>query len=394
MKVLFTTVFLLITIVATAQTNVTNLESLTTEANRAFEKGEYKQAKALYSDIYLEYGSKEAITKVDQCNQCIELLSNAMQYEREDNFKQAIDCYQSLLVINSKDPNIPGLILECRKKLYTPLINQAKQLYREGKYIEARDKLREYTSISGQTDEELLISITECLTWRNEVNDAINNKKYDIAKIYLDKILSHNSTDAISAQRLAEVNSLNQKVKTVFVKEPNKNSLRPFKNKFNFFIYSGFSSPVAFGGGVGFNVSFFNLGIDVGGSESSIESTLHGDKFIDDNNLGKFVKIDDNTYTQGTLQLAITPGLNLKYFSAGLGLGTMMTKECSIKETYSDMHYVDVTNKSRFLIRPTLTGFIPFDSDYSGGLMIMAGYNIVSGVSGLNQFILGIGMFF
>lgn len=394
MRLLSLIISLIIPILLSAQSNTNNLENLTAKANRAFENGEYKQSKALYSDIYLEYGSKEAITKVDQCNQCIELLSNAIQYEREDNCKQAIDCYQSILVINSKDPNVPELIITCRQKLYAPLINQAKQLYREGKYIEARDKLREYTSISGQTDEELLISITECLTWSNEANEAINNKNYDIAKIYLGKILSHNPTDAISAQCLAEVNGLNQKVKTVFVKEPNKNSLRPFKNKFNLFIYSGFSAPVAFGGGVGFNVSFFYLGIDVGGSESSIESTLWGNKYIDDNNLGKFVKIDDNTYTQGTLQLAITPGLNLKYFSAGIGLGTMMTEECSIKETYSDMHYVDVTNKSRFLIRPTVTGLIPFDSDYTGGLMIMAGYNIVSGVSGLNQFILGLGLFF
>lgn len=394
MRLLFTIFIMLITISATAQINSTNLESLTAEANQAFENGKYKQSKELYSDIYLEYGNKEAITRVDQCNQCIELLSYAIQYEREDKFKQAIECYQSILVVNSKDPNVPELILTCRQKLYAPLFNQAKQFFREGKYLEARDKLREYTAISGQTDEELLVSITECLMWSNEANEAINNKNYNNAKIYLGKILSHNPADAISAQRLAEVNSLNQKVKTVFVKVPNKNSLRPFKNKFNLFIYSGFSTPVAFGGGVGFNVSFFNLGIDVGGSKSSIEDTLHGDKYINDNNLGKFVKIDDNTYTQGTLQLAISPGVNLKYFSAGIGLGTMLTKECYINHTFDDMHYVDVTNKSRFLIRPTLIGLIPFDSDYTGGIMIIAGYNIVSGVRGLNQFVLGLGTFF
>ncbi len=383
---------LIIPILLSAQSNTSNLESLTAEANRAFENGEYKQSKALYSDIYLEYGSKEAIAKVDQCNQCIELLSNAIQYEREDNFKQAIDCYQSILVVNSKDPNVPGLILECRQKLYTPLVNQAKQLYREGKYIEARDKLREYTSASGQTDENLIFSITECITWSNEANEAINNKNYDIAKLYLEKIISHNSTDAISAQRLAEVNSLNQTVKTVFVKEPTKKSLRPFKNKFNFFIYSGFSNPVAFGGGIGFNVSYFHLSLDGGGpmNQEGIKDGFLYEKYIKN-----CVKLNDNTYVQGTMHLAITPGINLKYFGLGVGLGTMMTKELSIKDGFrSGSLSGDESNKSRLLVRPTINGFIPFDSDYTGGLMIMAGYNIVSGVSGLNQFILGIGMFF
>ncbi len=141
MKLISIVFLLYFSMSASAQSNTTNLENLTAVANRAFEKGEYKQAKALYSDIYLEYGSKEAIAKVDQCNQCIELLSNAMQYEREENFQQAIESYQSILTINAKDPNIPELILTCRQKLYAPLINEAKQLYREGKYIEARDKL-------------------------------------------------------------------------------------------------------------------------------------------------------------------------------------------------------------------------------------------------------------
>lgn len=392
MRLLSLIISLIIPILLSAQLNTSNLASLTAEANRAFEKGEYKQSKALYSDIYLEYGSKEAIAKVDLCNQCIELLSNAILYEREDNFKQAIECYQSILAINSKDPNVPGLIIACRQKLYAPLINQAQQLYREGKYIEARDKLREYTSISGQTDLELLTSITECLMWRNEASEAIKTKNYDNAKNYLEKILSHNSTDAISAKHLAEVNSLNQKVKTVFVKEPTKKSLRPFKNKFNFFIYSGFSNPVAFGGGIGFNVSYFHLSLDGGGpmNQEGIDDGFLYEKYIKN-----CVKINDNTYVQGKMQLVITPGINLKYFGLGVGLGTMMTKELLIEDGFrSGSLSGDESNKTRLLLRPTINGFIPFDSDYTGGLMIMAGYNIINGVSGLNQFILGIGLFF
>lgn len=377
---------------AISQTSNGSSTQLMTEANRLFESGEYKHAKDKYSDVYLDYGNRDALDKVDVCTECLNLLSKAMSFEREDNYSGAIDNYKSILRLNSKDPNMAGYIANCKKKQYQPMLDNARNLYREGKYLEARDKLREYTCISGQTDEELLISITECITWRNEANDAINNKKYDIAKIYLDKILSYNSTDAISAHRLAEVNSLNQKIKTVFVKEPTKKSLRPFKNKFNYFIYSGFSNPVAFGGGIGFNVSYFQLSLDGGGpmNQEGIEDGFLYEKYIKN-----CVKINDKTYVQGKMQLAITPGINLKYFGLGVGLGTMMTKELSIEDGFrSGSLSGDESNKTRLLVRPTINGFIPFNSDYTCGLMIMAGYNIVSGVSGLNQFILGIGMFF
>lgn len=362
------------------------------DASQAFQAGKYDEARKIYYDIYVEDGDTSSKELLAKCQQCRTLIADATAAERDGEYEHAIKRYQAVISLNPSDNKIPALISQCKERLYTPKLQLAKQYYREGKYVEARDKLREYASISGQTDEGLLLSITECLTWKNEADEAKNNKNYDIAKFYLEKILSHNSTDAISAQSLAEVNGLNQKVKTVFVKEPTKRSLRPFKNKFNFFIYSGFSNPVAFGGGIGFNVSYFHLNLDGGGP---MDQEGIKDGFIYEKYIKNCVKINENTYVQGKMQLAITPGINLKYFSLGVGFGPMMTKELSIEDGYkSGSLSGDESNKSRFLIRPTINGFIPFDSDYTGGLMIMAGYNIVSGVSGLNQFILGAGVFF
>ena len=55
MRYLSILIFLIIPILLSAQSNPYDLESLTTEANRALENGEYKQPKVLYyrADIYL-----------------------------------------------------------------------------------------------------------------------------------------------------------------------------------------------------------------------------------------------------------------------------------------------------------------------------------------------------
>lgn len=381
-------IFLLLPISVLAQ----NASQLMSEANRLFESGEYKQAKEKFSDVYLEYGYKEANEKVDACIDCLNLLSKALSFEREGDYPSAIDSYQSVLGINSKDPNVSNYITSCKQKQYKSLIEETRQLYREGKYEDAKLKLQQYSQASGQTDENLLKSITECQLWSSEANNACASKNYLSAKTYFEKILALNPTDAKSAQGLAEVNRLNHKVNTVYVKEPTKKSLRPIKNKFDFYVYSGFSNPVAFGGGIGFNVSYFHLSID-GGGPMGQEGIKDGHLYEKD--FKNCVKLNNNTYVQGNMQLAITPGINLKYFGIGVGLGTMMTKELSINEEFLSGYFLgDESDKSRFLIRPTINGFIPFDSDYTAGLMIMAGYNIVNGISGLNQFILGLGMFF
>lgn len=381
---------LLLPSVASAKLNPAERNRMMQEAIHAFQAGKYDEARKIYYDIYVEDGDKSSKELLDKCQQCRTLIADATAAERNGDYEKAIEKYQTIISLNPSDNNIPVLISQCKQKIYAPKLQLAKQCYREGKYIEARDNLYEYTSLSGATDPNLLTAITEGITWSDEAKLAFDKKDYNLAKFYYDKLLAANPTDATSAIGLAEVNRLNSEVKTVFVKTPSNRLLRPTKNKFAFFVYSGFGRPVGIGGGISFNVSYFNLGIDAGGCESAISDN----KYISDSDLGKFVKTDDNTYTQGTLQLAVTPGVNLKYVGVGVGLGTMMTNECTVTNQLSSIISVDVTNKNRFLIRPTVTGYIPFDSDYTAGLIIMAGYNIVSGVSGLNQFILGVGMFF
>lgn len=370
-----------------------NVGSKMSEASQVFSSGDYEKAKSLYLDIYLDSGNNNANKMIDVCNNCIKLLSSGLRYERDDNFSKAIECYQSILIVNPNDNKVNEMVLSCKQKQYRPLIDGARQLYKEGRYDEAKLKLQEYSRVSGQTDESLLAAIMECQLWASEANNAMSSKNYDTARNYYEKLIAINPTDAISAKALADVNSLTRSTKTVFVHTSTKKSLRPIKNKFDFFVYSGFSNPIAFGGGIGFNISYFHLSLDGGGSMGQEGLNIY--ESYNKIDLNNFAQVDDNTYAQGNMQITLTPGINLKYFSVGIGLGTMMTKQYYFKE--NNRGYFDVEGsckKSRFLFRPTINGFIPFDSEFSAGLMVMAGYNVVSGVSGLNQFILGLGMFF
>ena len=280
---------------------------------------------------------------------------------------------------------------EKNKIQYAPLLQKANQYYSEGKYVEAKESLAEYTKHTGVSDINLLTKITECITLSQEAKLALERNNLHTAKEFYNRLIEKNPTDVQSANAIAEINARTQKVKVVY--DTPKKSLRPLKDKFNMFVYSGFTNPTGFGGGVGYNFSYFNLTIDGGGSvNQDLEGIREG--MLSTDKVENCVKLDDGTYVQGNMQLAVTPGLNLKYFIVGVGLGTMMTKELSNPKESVGYYHGTQTKGSHFLIRPTVTGYIPFDKDFSGGLSVMAGYNIVNGVSGLNQFILGIGLFF
>ena len=182
---------------------------------------------------------------------------------------------------------------------------------------------------------------------------------------------------------------------TIIKKVSTKMSFRPTKNKFNFYVLSGFSNPVGFGGGIGFNYSYFQLSID---GAASVGGEGIRDGMLSTDNVKNCVKLKNGGFAQGKMQLAISPGVNLKYFGASLGLGTLLTKELTNLETfnptYGRYYKGEEISKSRFLIRPTVEGYIPFDKDFSCGLKLMVGYNMVSGLSDFNQIIIGLGLFF
>lgn len=376
-----------------AQTN----SDLIRNADDAFYSGNYSQAYNFYTILWAEYDDEDSKKRMEICNECISYLNAGTKAERDGDFPTAINNYKKVLALNPRDKSVQGYIENCKNKIYTPYLDEAKRLYREGHYSQSRAKLSEYTSLSGHNDPELSANINKCEKWANEAQVAFSNRNYDTAKSYYDKIIALNPTDAVSAKKLADVNRLNQKTQTVYVKEPtptvkepaSTSSLRPPKNRFNLFVYSGFERPTSIGCGLGFNLSYFNLGFDVGYGSVPISD----DRILEED-IEKFVIIDNHTLTQGSLQFAITPGLNLKYFSIGVGLGTMMTKVCSVRDINTYSVSVNVTDDSLFLIRPTINALIPFNSNYSSGLLLMAGYNIVSGMSELNQFICGLGFFF
>lgn len=390
-------IMLLLPFVATAKLDSTTRNRLMQEAETAFHNADYEEAGDKYLFVFVKDGDEKSHSLYQKCEDCLDMIKQATALDRDGHYKDAITKYQAVLSMNPADKNIPKLIAECKRRLYMPKLQLARQNYREGKYMEARNYLSEYTSLSGMTDTELLTAITEGITWSNEAKTAYYRKEYEAAKSYYEKILAVNPTDAVSLKAMSEINQLihDKNIVAQEKRQSAKVSLKPIKNRFNFFIYSGFASPVAIGGGIGFNLSYFQLSIDGGGSGYR-NSIKDGKIYAKD--INSFKKLKNGNYAQGKFQLAVSPGVNLKYLGINVGLGSLMTKELTnlktFNPTYDNYYYGEEVSKSYFLIRPTIEGFIPFDKDFSAGLKAMFGYNIISGASEFNQIIIGIGMFF
>lgn len=214
---------LLLPSVASAKLNPAERNRMMQEAIHAFQAGKYDEARKIYYDIYVEDGDKSSKELLDKCQQCRTLIADATAAERNGDYEKAIEKYQTIISLNPSDNNIPVLISQCKQKIYAPKLQLAKQYYREGKYIEARDNLYEYTSLSGATDPNLLTAITEGITWSDEAKLAFDKKDYNLAKFYYDKLLAANPTDAVSLQAVSEINRLTQK--TVYIDKSN------YKNK-------------------------------------------------------------------------------------------------------------------------------------------------------------------
>lgn len=207
MKRIINTIFLLLLMPLGAMSQVSkgNVTQLMAEANRFFDAGEYKQAKDKYSDVYLDYGNREAFDRVNICTECLNLLSKAMNFEREDNYTSAIDVYQSILRLNSKDPNVAKYIANCKKKQYQPMLDKAQSLYREGNYRQAQSNLNQYIFSTGVSEEDLSNSIAKCIYLLTLAEAAYNNKNYTQAENYYNQIIQINPTDANSAKAIAVI---------------------------------------------------------------------------------------------------------------------------------------------------------------------------------------------
>lgn len=412
--------------VAFAKLDPTTRIRMMQDASQAFQAGKYDEACKIYKGIYVEDGDSSSKELVDKCQQCSTLLTEAASADINGEYDKAIEKYQAVISLNPSDDKMPALISQCKQKMYAPKLQLAVQYYREGKYIDARDKIYEYTSLSGSTDADLLTAITEGITWSNEAKIAFDNKDYEKASEYYNRLLQLNPTDVTSARALATINKLSQPTKVVYVEKTKpKMKLIPDKNCFNFRALSGFDKPTVFGAYIGYNFKIFQIGVDFAiGNHCDIDAeNISNDDITKLKN--KAVLINENKQYSGSpfptndnvyygaeynyfspkFQFAISPGLNFKYFTIECGLGAIIGSDYTIhvlnaylKEN-GDKQYLrgelylnDKKSFSHFLIRPAVTGFIPVSKKHKG-FSISFGYNIISGVSSLNGIIFGVGFF-
>lgn len=425
-KSLFILILLFLPTVASAKLDSATRNRMMQDASHAFLAGKYDVARKIYYDIYVEDGDTDSKELLNKCQQCRTLLADASSAERNGDYQVAIEKYLEVLNLNPSDNKIPALISQCKKRLYAPILQLAKQNYREGKYVEARDNLSEYTYLSGAADPDILTAITEGITWSNEAKIAFENKDYKKASEYYNRLLQLNPTDVTSARALATINKLSQPTKVVYVEKTKpKMKLIPDKNCFNFRALSGFDKPTVFGAYIGYNFKLFQIGVDfaIGNHCDIDDENISNDDITKLKN--KAVLIHENKQYSGSpfpsndnvyygveynffspkFQFAISPGLNFKYFTVECGLGAMIGSDYAIhfidafqmdngdKQYLRESLYLnDKKSVSHFLIRPTVTGFIPVTKKHKG-FSISFGYNIVSGMSSLNGIIFGVGFF-
>lgn len=419
-------VVLLLPSAMSAKLDQTARNGMMQDASRVFKAGKYEEARKIYSLVYLEDGDKDSEELLEKCKQCISLMTDAESAERKGDYGMAIKKYQEVIVLNPSDNETPALISQCKERLYAPKLQLAKQYYREGRYAEARDNLSEYTSLSGAINPDLLTAITQGITWSNEAKIAFENKDYNKASEYYNRLLQLNPTDVTSAQALATINKLSRPTKVIYVEKTKpKMKLIPEKNCFNFRVLSGFDKPTVFGAYLGYNFKLFQIGVDfaIGNycdidtdniSNEDITKLKNKAVLINENKQysGSPFPTNDNVYygaeyksLSPKFQFAISPGLNFKYFSIECGLGAILGSDYTIHalnaylKDNGDKQYLreevylnDKKSFSHFLIRPAVTGYIPASKNHKG-FTISFGYNIISGASSLNGIIFGVGFF-
>ena len=133
------------------------------DASQAFNAGMYDEAHKTYYGIYVEDGDQLSKELLDKCKKCHEILSKAFMDERNGLYALAIENYEHILKLNPLDPQIPPLRKNSKAKLYAPSLQESKDSYREGKYIDAQSKLFKYLFQTGLTDIELSTSINLCI---------------------------------------------------------------------------------------------------------------------------------------------------------------------------------------------------------------------------------------
>ena len=76
------------------------------EADKLFEQGDYVEARKKYTaELALNDSNAHATRRIQQCDQCVELLAIANYLFSSGDYSNAKEQYEKILAINSKDPN-------------------------------------------------------------------------------------------------------------------------------------------------------------------------------------------------------------------------------------------------------------------------------------------------
>lgn len=168
--------------------------------DQLFSHGEYQKAKEIFTGIYYDdnivAGDPVLKSRIDNCDKCLKYISEGKEAERSGDYAKAISFYETAGAINPKDPNIPDYISQCRARQNAPYLAEARSLYSEGKYEEAQSKLDQYSSLSGQTDSDLLTKIISAKNLLDQGDSSLKNGDYKLAVDCYSKILEFlNPTD-------------------------------------------------------------------------------------------------------------------------------------------------------------------------------------------------------
>lgn len=173
-------------------------------------------------------------------------------------------------------------------------------------------------------------------------------------------------------------------------------NLKP-ENGYNFYFLTGFKAPAGLGLGAGMNRGYWSLNFDVTGPVGQHPGIVHADRgnaqyYIPVSHVQHMYQIGELKWAQPGVQIALSPGVNLRYFGLNVGLGTMLIRSLeSERKPHGDI-YGEESKGARFLARPTVWGRIPFKNSGNKGLILSVGYNIVGGISDMNQVVFGIGL--
>jgi len=140
------------------------------------------------------------------------------------------------------------------------------------------------------------------------------------------------------------------------------------------------------------------LSFDFGYSNENTEYIIDKVDMTDIMNYKRVKKTLDPKY-----YMTITPHAYFKYFAVGCGFGALIMEG---KEETAEYHYTSSSNGSgsigngwetncsvsKFMIRPTVKGFIPLDDDDIWSIVVSAGYDCVFGYKDKNGFNVGLGV--